>query len=150
MRSVSVVSAPTQEDLILLLADGAGGPYAFDPVRLMKGCFIISQAGRPGWRELFRFRAYAYGPFDSSVYSARDRLLAEGLLQAGRGGRYPAYTLTPKGGERATEVAEALGDHDAIWVRSIGGYVTSRSFSKLLDEVYERWPDYARNSVMRA
>lgn len=150
MRSVPGVSAPvTQEDLILLLVDGADGPYNVDPVRLMKGCFIISQAGRRPWRDLFRFRPYDYGPFDSSVYAARDRLLSEGLLAETRG-RYPAYSLTRAGEARAAEVAEELGEHDADWVRSIGGYVTSKSFSRLLNEIYERWPDYARNSVMRS
>ncbi len=137
------------EDLILLLADGAEGPYDLDPVRVMKGCFIISQAGRPAWRTLFQFRPYDYGPFDTRVYNARDALLSDGLLRADRSGRYDSYTLTDDGEARISEITEELGQHDADWVRSIGRYVTSKSFSKLLDEIYIRWPDFTTQSVHR-
>lgn len=54
----------TQEDLLLLLAAGADGRYDLDPIRLMKGCFIVSQGGRPEWQGLYDFRPYDYGPFD--------------------------------------------------------------------------------------
>ena len=50
MAKTAAPVAVDREDLILLLADGAVGPYDLDPIRLMKGCFIISQAGRPSWR----------------------------------------------------------------------------------------------------
>ena len=138
-----------REDLILLLADGAEGPYQLDPIRIMKGCFIISQAGRPAWRELFNFRPYAYGPFDGSVYSARDALINEGLLEADTTGRYEAYALTDAGRNRLQDVAAEVGDKAATWVRRVGRYVTSKSFSRLLDEVYERWPDYTGRSLVR-
>jgi hypothetical protein len=139
----------TREDLVLLLADGAEGPYELDPVRLMKGSFIISQAGRPAWRNLFQFRPYDYGPFDTRVYSARDGLVNEGLLRVDRTGRYDAYSLTPAGTARIAAIEAELGPGDADWVRRTGRYVTSKSFAKLLDEIYTRWPDYAKRSVVR-
>ena len=41
----------TQEDVLLLIAAGADGPYGLDPVRIMKGAFLASQKGLPEWRE---------------------------------------------------------------------------------------------------
>lgn len=147
------MSAPTdtltQEDVLLLLADGATGSYPLDPIRLMKGAFLVSRLGRPAWRTLFDFRPYHYGPFDSGVYSARDRLVRSGLLDAERVGRYPRYELTSEGRARVAELERgAAGDH-ADWFRQIGRYVTTRPFAQLLEEVYERYPDFAVRSVMR-
>jgi hypothetical protein len=137
----------TQEDLILTLADGATGPYDLDRIRLMKGCFIVSERGRREWRNLFEFRPYAYGPFDRSVYSARDAAIADGLLMNDPHGRYDDYALTDSGRARVAEVEAAIGGANADWVRRVGHYVTSKSFAQLLREVYARWPDYASRSV---
>jgi hypothetical protein len=136
------------EDIVLLLAAGADGPYEFDPIRLMKGAFIVSQAGRPAWRGQFRFRPYDYGPLDSRVYEARDRLLADGLLRVDRSRRYETYDVTAPGEERVAELERRLGD-DAEWIKRVGRYVTSRSFSRLMAEIYSRWPDFASRSVVK-
>lgn len=136
------------EDVIVLLAAGAEGPYALDPIRIMKGAFVVSQAGRSQWKELFKFRPYDYGPFDTRVYSARDRLIKDGLLSEENSRRYATYQLTPSGRERAVELELRLGD-DAAWIERIGRYVTSKSFSRLLEEMYRRWPEFATNSVAR-
>src|SRR5437867_428817 len=64
--TVEIVNGDTPqlsvEDIILLLAAGADGPYALDPIRVMKGAFVASQAGRAAWKEQLHFRPYAYGP----------------------------------------------------------------------------------------
>jgi hypothetical protein len=150
---VSIAPTPTlvvtREDLVLLIADGAEGPFPLDPVRLMKGCFIVAMAGRPEWKGMFQFRPYDYGPLDTRVYSARDALVAEGLLDAERTGRYDSYVLTDAGRERVKEVETIVDAEDANWLRRVGSYVTSKSFDRLLDEIYTRWPDYATESVHR-
>lgn len=137
-----------QQDILVLLADGAAGPYPLDPIRLMKGAFLVSQRGRPSWRRLFRFRPYDYGPFDVTVYRARDALLADGLFEKVKGGAYARYRLTEEGHARAAELEGIVGTKSADWVRRIGRYVTSRSFSRLLSEIYETFPDYAERSVV--
>lgn len=138
----------TREDLLLLIAAGADGPYDLDPIRLMKGCFLVSQRGRPAWKEQFGFRPYAYGPFDRGVYFARNVLLAEGLLAADDSGRYPAYLLTEDGRAQVDALHKSLGEKDASWLERIGKYVTSKSFSSLLDEIYSAFPEYATRSVV--
>src|SRR4051795_12531193 len=91
----------TREDLVLAVAAGADGPYELDPIRLMKACFLVSQRGRAAWKGLFDFQPYAYGPFDRSVYAARDALLDGGLLLADTTGRYPNYSLSDEGKNEA-------------------------------------------------
>ena len=82
------------------------------------------------------------------MYAARDRLLKEGLLVADQKYSYDAYHLTDAGLNRVAELEQRLGD-DAGWIKGVGGYVTSKSFSRLLDETYARWPEFATRSVVR-
>ncbi len=144
--TTSAAHALDRQDVVLLIADGAEGSYPLDPIRLMKGCFLVSQLGRPEWRALFDFRPYDYGPFDSDVYRSRDGLVSRGLLQVERRGRYGSYALTDAGEERARELRAQIGEDDAEWFAQIGRYVTTRSFNDLLDEVYADYPDFATRS----
>jgi hypothetical protein len=114
----------------------------------MKACFLVSQRGRSEWRGFFDFQPYDYGPFDRGVYAARDVLLGRGLLAAQLTTRYPAYALTDAGRARLAAVRRLVGDSDADWLARIGRYVTSKSFSQLLDEVYAAFPEYAVRSVV--
>lgn len=134
----------TAEDVLLLLAKGATGPYPLDPVRLMKGAFLVSKRGRRDWQPLFRFVAYDYGPFDVGVYNARDTLAERGLLEVSRG-YYDSYGLTADGEERVKALLEEYGE-DAGWVRQVGAYVTSRPFDRLLREIYDAYPEYKTRS----
>jgi uncharacterized protein len=146
---IGQTTALSQDDVLLLIADGASGGYPLDPIRLMKGGFIVSQIGAEAWRPLFNFRPYHYGPFDSSVYGATDRLVAGGLLAATPAGRHNTYAVTDAGHEHASELEKLVGEPAAGWLRSIGSYVTSRSFADLLKEIYETYPDFAVNSRVR-
>lgn len=137
----------TQEDIVLLIADGARGPYGLDPVRLMKGCFLAAKLGPDEWeQQLFAFRPYDYGPFDSGVYTTRDRLAGARLIDIDRTGRYERYTITDAGRERVAQL-EAREPDVATWLRRIGAYVSSKPFAKLLREIYEKYPAYKVRSV---
>ena len=136
-----------RQDVMLLIADGADGPFPLDPIRLMKGCFIVAEIGPDEWKRLFEFRPYDYGPFDPSVYRACDALLGKGLLVATPAGRYSHYTITETGRERASSIATEMDPSLAEWLRNIGHWVTSKSFNDLLREIYDRFPDYASRSI---
>lgn len=135
-----------RQDVVLLIADGADGSFPLDPIRLMKACFLVSQRGTDAERSLFDFQPYDYGPFDSDVYRSRDALIARGLLTVDREHRHGAYNLTEAGAERVGNLRAAIGDAAADWFRDLGRYVTSRSFTDLLDEVYAAYPDFATRS----
>lgn len=138
-----------QQDVVLLIAAGADGPFRLDPIRVMKGCFLVSQRGAPEWQTLFNFSPYDYGPFDSTVYRARDALLAHGLLVDDGSTRYGAYALTRDGHAAAQRLRDLIGPANADWFAQIGRYVTSKSFTDLLDEVYAAYPTFATNSLYR-
>jgi uncharacterized protein len=137
------------EDVLLLLADGADGPYDLDRFRLMKGAFLVAKLGGGEWDELFNFRPYDFGPFDSSVYSLKDSLVSRGLLDAAKPTRYGKYTLTAEGSARARSLEAEIGKEDADWIRSIGRWLTSNSFSGIANKVYSDFPEFATRSVMR-
>ncbi len=148
MDATSSSRTLTAEDVVVAIADGADGPYHLDPIRLMKGCFLVAQRGREEWKRLFDFRPYDYGPFDQGVYRARDALVSRGLLSVTQGTRYPTYSLTEQGRARAREVARQLGQPDARWLARVGRYVSSKSFGRLLEEIYAAFPEYATRSVV--
>lgn len=141
--------ALSDADVLLLLADGATGHYELDRFRLMKGAFLVSKLGENEWETLFNFRAYDYGPFDSAVYRIKDALRAQGLLAAEKTARYGSYSLTEAGKARVREIEVDIGKDDANWIRSIGGWLTKTSFSKIAEKVYADFPDYATRSVLR-
>lgn len=137
------------EDVILLIASGATGAFEFDPIRLMKGAFLVAQRGPTEWRDYFGFEPYSFGPFDSGVYVMRDNLLTQGLLRAKKHGRYESYALTDAGRARVAELKSATPRQTVDWTASVGSYVTSKSFSRLLREIYGAFPEFATRSVMR-
>jgi hypothetical protein len=134
------------DDLLLLIADGASGRFDLDPIRLMKGGFLAWQQGPDEWKDLFAFRAYDYGPFDSRLYRVRDDLIQRGLLRLTRKGRYDSYELTDAGHARVAELA-GQQPAQAEYLRRVGSWVTSLSFSDLLNEIYGAFPEFATNSV---
>ena len=138
----------TRDDVLLLLIDGADGQYSVDPVRLMKGAFLVVKRGRPGWNDLFNFQAYDYGPFDREVYDSRDNLVRLGLVNVSKA-QYEQYELTSDGVERAQSLRQGIGE-DAEWIRGIGHYVSTRSFSSLLEEIYTAYPRYRSRSIYRS
>jgi DNA-binding PadR family transcriptional regulator len=135
------------EDILLLIADGATGSFDLDPIRLMKGGFLAWEQGPEEWKDLFAFRAYDYGPFDSRLYRARDDLISQGLMSVTRKGRYDSYALTEAGQTRVNELRYAQPEN-VEYLHRVGNYVTSRSFTDLLREIYAAFPEFATNSVL--
>lgn len=139
----------TQEDVLLLLVAGGDGPYPIDPVRLMKGAFLVVERGRSEWKRLFHFEAYDYGPFDPRVYDARDSLVRKGLLEVVPGGRYDTYRLTDDGRARVEDLSKSSGS-DFQWLLRVGRFVSARSFAHLLEEIYAEYPQYRERSIFRS
>lgn len=139
-----------RQDILLLIARGAdGGQFPLDPIRIMKGCFLVAQLGKSDWKSLFQFEPYAYGPFDSSVYEARNTLASKGMLSISGNGRYPTYSLTPEGQARVAELHQKIPAAEINWLTEIGKYITSKSFIGLLDEIYDKFPEYTTRSRLR-
>jgi uncharacterized protein len=128
---------------------GTTGPDALDPIRVQKAMFLLSMRGPR--RDLYRFRPYNWGPYSSDLDGDLRSLVPAGLLtteyQAGRS--WPRYRPTDEGHDRATIVAESLGDATVSWVAQARQFVTTRDFATLLNDVYEEFPDFATASLFR-
>ena len=142
-----------RHDWLLLLLDksalGLDGPTKLDPVRIQKGMFLLSKVGpAPG---LYEFRPYHWGPFSRDVYSDLNMLQARGLVKSLRvpGQSWSTYTVTPLGESRAMQIGEQLDPGQVEWVRKLRLFLTTRSFKKLLTDVYNQFPEFASKSRLQ-
>ncbi|SRR6266511_4774994 len=144
--------AVNRKDWLLLFmsaeALGVDGPPDLDPVRVQKGMFLLSRRGPA--RHLYTFRPYNWGPFSRDIYDDLDSLQADGLLQSQRrtGRSWRVYWTTDAGHDRAAAIAARLPKTDLDWLGKMRHYVTSRSFTRLLRELYEAYPEYKHRSLL--
>ena len=130
------------------LASNAGELYPLDRIRVQKAMFLLARRGSPGWRELYRYKPYNWGPYSSQLAADMDSLVRQGLVEVEEvgGSRYPRYRTTAEGEARAATVWPALQGPERDFVRSVRSYVTGRSFTQLLREVYAEYPEFATAS----
>lgn len=134
--------------LLLLSPDalGAGGPEGLDPVRIQKGMFLLSKMGPS--RDVYEFKPYHWGPFSRDIYSDLDALAARGLVskEPVPGQSWSRWQATAMGEEHAEEFGRTLSPKAVGWVARLRRFLTTRSFNKLLDDVYEEFPEFAVRS----
>lgn len=137
-------------DWLLLLLDGealgAGGSRTIDPVRVQKGMFLLSKIGPA--RDLYDFSPYHWGPFSRDVYRDLDALEAEGLVRSEPvpGQSWAKYSVTAAGSDRAREFGRTLDPEQIEWLSKLRRFLTTRSFNKLLRDVYDQFPEFATRS----
>lgn len=119
------------------------------PVQIQKGMFLLTMRGRN--ERLYEFEPYHWGPFSSEIYDDLRILEVQGLVAAEEipFQNWKAYTSTESGTERAIEIASVLGNRVVEWVASTRSWVTARSFTRLLQDVYSFYPNYATKSMLR-
>jgi len=136
--------------LTLLLGVGDASPL--DPVRIQKGMFLLSKEGGLDEAEVYAFRAYDYGPFSSQIYQDLDELVEAGLVayEPVPGYTWNRYRLTAAGLADAQTLVDQLDPGrrgSARFIIELKKDVLSQSFNGLLRHVYDRYPDYAENSI---
>lgn len=141
----------SRDDWLLLFIGLPGGKFYTDQIRVMKGMFLLDMEGPQELRDLYDFQPYDYGPFDTRVYRDLDRLEAQGLVDVRYiiGTNRQVYGLTAKGEQRMKEVLEEAPKQIVAALREIKELVTSRSFTSLLQHVYDKYPAYAAHTVIR-
>lgn len=134
---------------LLTMSRLAGSPderYPLDRIRVQKAIFLLTQRGSPAWRSLYSYRPYNWGPYSSGVASDTDTLVRAGLLEDVPGARHGQYRTTPSGESRAELIWATLSAQERSFIRTVRAYVTGRSFTELLREVYAAYPDFASAS----
>ena len=141
----------TRRDWLLLLTGLDRTAGGLEPVRVQKALFLLAQEGGipPGQR--YRFVPYNYGPMSAGVYRDVDALVGEGLLERLP---VPGYTwgrvrATERGRAEAARVAAQADAWAVARLDVIREHVQGLSFADLLEDIYERYPDYAAASVFR-
>jgi uncharacterized protein len=139
-------------DRLLLFVALDGAPRGLDPVRLQKGMFLDAHESELEEREKYDFIAYNYGPMSRQIYSDLDALVSDGLVEEMpvRGQSWSRYVATEKGLEAGRDLlAREPSDRVAQQLYRIKKEVASKTFKALLEDVYERYPQYASKSVFR-
>jgi hypothetical protein len=119
---------------------------------MQKGVFLLAMGGPQAWRGLYDFSPYNWGPYSDGLAADLDRLRAENILRVAPvpGSRYGQYVPTAPGQELASELwSEVLDDEEREFLQQVRHYVTSRSFDRLLTDVYSEYPEYATESLFR-
>lgn len=144
----------TEQQKVMLLFTSGAGPQDLDPIRVMKGLFLISEETPQAWlpaEARYRFEPYDYGPCSFQVYKDLEALEHHGLVQATKvlGRTWSYYSLTGTGEGLAIELSSSVDPRASRYFATVREFVTRLSFRKLLNAIYERYPDYAVNSVFR-
>jgi uncharacterized protein YwgA len=128
-------------------SEGADETEPLDRLRMQKGVFLLERRGPEEWREAYAFGPYNWGPYSGALNSDLAELVVDGLLTAEhRIGRYPAYRTTALGEKWLNEQLSGTPDVHGDFVKKTRRFVTTRSFSKLLRDVYAAYPKYATRS----
>jgi uncharacterized protein YwgA len=145
----------TRRDWLMLFIAFEGAPRGLDPVRLQKGMFLFRQESDVPADQKYEFRPYNYGPMSRGIYDDLDRLVSDGLAETTpvEGQSWSRYRSTERGVERARKLLdEAMAEHPraARYLFDTKQSVASMTFDGLLEDVYERYPEYATRSLFRA
>lgn len=138
-------------DLVLALASeqakGEGETFPLDRIRMQKAAFLVSMRGTDELRA-YDFEPYNWGPYSGELNNDLRAMAAGDLLDLERrpGHQYPEFKTTPAGEDRANKVWSQLEPREQAFLRSVRKFVTGRSFSRLLRDVYAAYPDYATKS----
>lgn len=144
----------TRRDWLLLLIAFEGAPRGLDPVRLQKAMFLFAQETDVPADQKYEFRPYNYGPMSRDVYDDIDGLVEAGLVERlpVPGQSWSRYNPTAEGVARGHELLKhALAEHSAAAgaLYDLKESVASMTFNALLEDVYERYPEYATESLFR-
>ena len=125
-------------------------PPALDPLRVMKGMFLLAQGADLPHAQAYQFLPYLYGPCSFEIYHDLDGLVAAGLVAAEQpwGRSWHLYTPTAHGHREAEHLRGQVPRAALDTLREIKQYVAFTPYRRLLRDVYRQYPEYATQSVL--
>lgn len=152
VRSLQQPAFMQPRDRLLLFIALDGAPQGLDPIRLQKGMFLFAMDDASGSEEIYDFVPYDYGPMSTQIYQDLDSLIESGLIAATpvEGQTWSRYSATEEGlvvardllgRERSQTLARRLYE--------IKNDVSSHTYQQVLEDVYDRYPEFASKSVFR-
>ena len=97
---------------------------------------------------MYRYRPYNWGPYSGALAQNVDTLVRSGRMSVEQhsGSRHGSYVTTDVGEAESAEVWKRLSAAEAKFIREVRAFVTTRSFQRLLRDVYAAYPEYATKS----
>lgn len=135
-----------EELLILYLY--LGNKKLIDPLRIMKGIFLICKKIKE-FKDVYTFEPYLYGPCSLEIYSDLRKLLQKGEIReyTQKIHYWSLYSLTPSGEEIAKQILKQIPKDLLNRIFEIKHTVMKLSFKELLKFVYKKYPEYAKKSI---
>jgi uncharacterized protein YwgA len=113
----------------------------------MKGLFLIKQELK--LKDFYEFEPYLYGPCSFEVYRDLELLTKERLItQVPSEERWFYYRITPLGKDKIKEILKTMDEKLAHEILKIKKFVLSKNIFELLQYVYSKYPEYAKNSII--
>lgn len=151
--SIHLASGPVKpRNRLLLFIALDGAPRGLDPIRLQKGMFLFAMSDESEAGEVYRFVPYNYGPMSTQIYRDLETLLENDLIEAEpvEGQSWARYSATERGLISARELLKSEPSQTAAQrLFEIKNEVSSHTYQEVLEDVYERYPEFASKSVFR-
>lgn len=127
---------------------------AIDPIRIMKGQFLITMESPAEWisaEDRYDFSPYNWGPYSSDVYRDMEVLEAGGMVSSEpvSGHAWRRYRVTDQGKQFASEAESSFPAAMIGYFAAIGEFVGTKDFSELLRAIYAKYPKYATASLFK-
>ena len=141
---------PRDRLLLFIALDGA--PRGLDPIRLQKGMFLFAMSDEAEADDAYRFVPYSYGPMSAQIYRDLEALLEKGLIEAEpvEGQSWARYSASEEGLISARDLLRRESSQTAAQrLYEIKVEVSSHTYQEVLNDVYDRYPEFASKSVFR-
>lgn len=114
----------------------------------MKGLFLLSKELK--LENFYTFEPYLYGPCSFDIYNDLNAFLKENLLTTIK---FPTsywsyYKVTPQGADKSKKILQFMSEEMITKMKEIKKTVVNKSFIDLLRYIYEKYPEYAVNSIV--
>lgn len=130
--------------LLLAIAD------RMQPIQVQKTLFKFAKESGIPKRQQYLFQPYDWGPCSFEIYDDLGELRELGLIETTPSGRgWNSYQVTSKGKKAAEEIKDKANHELVMALDNSREWVKSRSFSKLLKDVYDQYPEFATESLFK-
>jgi len=116
----------------------------------MKGLFLFKMELGDELKEFYDFVPYLYGPCSFEIYSDLSKLQLDNFVDeiSLPFSRWSYYRLSERGQEESEKLKNAATSDLVLKLIDIKRRVMSPPFLSLLREIYKKYPEYARSSVI--
>lgn len=137
------------EILLAVLATGGEGA-SFSIFRLQKLLFLVDQEASDliGGRH-FQFSAGEFGPYEVHIQKDLGLLVDDAEILVDDPTSVSALSLTTKGLRRGNQILQCLSDKARQAITDLTRWMLSQSAEKILVEIFDRYPEMAKNSILR-